>query len=377
MDIRKTAVVAAAGATTFFAMSKVFSTKEKKKESKSAPTFPVVDLENFLKDPKSAKEECRLIAEMLHKTGLLIVRDPRVSEEENDRFINNMEAYYGLETAEKMENVRKQYHYQIGATPEGIEQARNHCARAKGLSEDDRPVTLCPPGKDPKWRYFWRIGERPQQTEFKQLNVSNVVPKKIPDFTERMDRWGNLMMNTVRTVSQMAAEGFGLERDTFTKLMDKGPHLLAPTGSDLSKYNKKDTAFASYHYDLNFLTIHGRSRFPGLFVWTRENKRTPVSMPKGCLLLQAGKQFEWLTGGFVLAGFHEVVVADSTIKAKERAEKEGRSTWRVSSTLFAHIASDNTLEPIGKFSEESNAKNYPATKAGQQVSDELAAIKLA
>eukprot|EP00954_Amorphochlora_amoebiformis_P018138 1323947-Amorphochlora_amoeboformis.AAC.1 len=73
----------------------------------------------------------------------------------------------------------------------------------------------------------------------------------------------------------------------------------------------------------------------------------------------------------------QVVVADSTIKAKERAEKEGRSTWRVSSTLFAHIASDNTLEPIGKFSEESNAKNYPATKAGQQVSDELAAIKLA
>eukprot|EP00954_Amorphochlora_amoebiformis_P023224 1358668-Amorphochlora_amoeboformis.AAC.1 len=201
MDIRKTAVVAAAGATTFFAMSKVFSTKEKKKESKSAHTFPVV-------------VRC-LIAEMLHKTGLLIVRDPRVSEEENDRFINNMEAYYGLETAEKMENVRKQYHYQtdaltpqqIGATPEGIEQARNHCARAKGLSEDDRPVTVCPPGKDPKWRYFWRIGERPQQTEFKQLNVSNVVPKKIPDFTERMDRWGNLMMNTVRTVSQMAAEG--------------------------------------------------------------------------------------------------------------------------------------------------------------------------
>lgn len=32
----------------------------------------------------------------------------------------------------------------------------------------------------------------------------------------------------------------------------------------------------------------------------------PVSVPDGCLLVQAGKQLERLTGGHVLAGFHEV-----------------------------------------------------------------------
>lgn len=31
-----------------------------------------------------------------------------------------------------------------------------------------------------------------------------------------------------------------------------------------------------------------------------------VRIPEGCLLLQAGKQMEWLTGGAVKAGFHEV-----------------------------------------------------------------------
>jgi len=217
---------------------------------------------------------------------------------------------------------------------------------------------------------------RPKETEFKQLNISNVIPEKLPNFQKRMDRWGTLMMETCRTVASMAALGFDLKEDTFTKLMENGPHLLAPTGSDLSKYNKKNTAFASYHYDLNFMTIHGRSRFPGLFVWTRDQKRRPVKMPKGCLLLQAGKQLEWLTAGHVLAGFHEVVVSDATISAIKRAKEEKRSLWRVSSTLFSHVASDNHLTPVGHFKSSPNASKYPKITAGQQVSEELAAIKL-
>ena len=36
---------------------------------------------------------------------------------------------------------------------------------------------------------------------------------------------------------------------------------------------------------------------------------------------------------------HEVVVLPSTIAAAEAAEANGRPAWRVSSTLFAHIAS--------------------------------------
>lgn len=28
-----------------------------------------------------------------------------------------------------------------------------------------------------------------------------------------------------------------------------------------------------YHYDLNFMTIHGKSRFPGLYIWLRDGKK--------------------------------------------------------------------------------------------------------
>jgi isopenicillin N synthase-like dioxygenase len=193
-----------------------------------------------------------------------------------------------------------------------------------------------------------------------------------------MDSWGTLMLGAITTLSEMCALGFGFNVDTFTKLMKYGPHLLAPTGGDLGheKYGKLGTVFANYHYDLNFLTIHGRSRYPGLFIWTREGKRYPVKVPNGCLLVQAGKQFEWLTGGFVLAGFHEVIVSSDTLIAVQKAKEEKRSLWRVSSTLFSHIASDNTLQPLGDFSTEESRKKYPITKAGDQVQQELAMIKL-
>jgi isopenicillin N synthase-like dioxygenase len=102
-----------------------------------------------------------------------------------------------------------------------------------------------------------------------------------------------------------------------------------------------------------------------------------VKVPDGCLLLQAGKQFEWLTGGYVLAGFHEVVVNEQAVAAKDAAQAAGRSLWRISSTLFGHIASNENLEPVGKFKDEPKAKEYPPITAGEQVLAELKAISLA
>ena len=84
-----------------------------------------------------------------------------------------------------------------------------------------------------------------------------------------MDTWGTSLIDVGFLTAEMAAVGMGLEKDTFTKRMQGGPHLLAPTASDVMKYDV-GTAFAGFHYDLNFLTIHGKSRYPGLFVWTRE-----------------------------------------------------------------------------------------------------------
>jgi len=335
-------------------------------------SLPVVDLAQFLKNPETAVEDCKKVVDSFRDTGILIIRDPRVSFEDNAVFLDQMENYYNLEDEKKRKDARPEYHYQVGATPEFTEVPRDNSAVVSRLDANNQPTPVS--GADPKWRFFWPIGERPEKTQFQRLNVPQVIPEGFPKWEEVMNRWATLILNACFTVADMLARGLDLPQDTFTKMMKYGPHLLAPTGSDLGQFGKVNTVFAGFHYDLNFLTIHGKSRYPGLHVWLRNGSRIPVRMPDGCLLLQAGKQLEWLTGGFIEAGYHEVIVTEDTLRAVQRQKEAGRPTWRVSSTLFSHIASDETLKPLKP---EWESEKYPPTLTGVQVSNELKHIKLA
>ena len=86
---------------------------------------------------------------------------------------------------------------------------------------------------------------------------------------------------------------------------------------------------------------------------------------------------ERLTGGAVRAGMHEVVVLPDTIAAAARREAEGRPPWRISSTLFSHVASDKELKPLGPFATEEAIKAYPTITAGDHTVSILQKINLA
>lgn len=193
----------------------------------------------------------------------------------------------------------------------------------------------------------------------------------------------------------MTAVGLGLAPNAFSSAGTYGPHLLAPTASDLVKYGEKDTILAGFHTDLNFLTIHGRSRYPGLNIWARNTgSRIAVKIPSGNhLLVQAGKQIEYITGGLIKAGYHEVVVNEKTIATieKRKVEFPDRPLVRISSTLFWHLNSDHDLAPIPELADkakrvradqfnlgrdEGKEPEYPPTKVGYQVQDELKHIAL-
>lgn len=184
----------------------------------------------------------------------------------------------------------------------------------------------------------------------------------------------------------MTAVGLGLPAGTFKDAGRYGPHLLAPTASDLNKYGEKDTILAGFHTDLNFLTIHGRSRYPGLHIWARNTgKRIAVKIPQGnYLLVQAGKQLEHITGGLIKAGFHEVVVNEKTVEVINSRKQNfpERPLVRISSTFFWHLNSDHDLVPIPALAEKAKAVRaeqfnlgkdegeeveYPPMKVGEQV----------
>ncbi|ESR52312.1 hypothetical protein CICLE_v10031943mg [Citrus x clementina] len=345
---------------------------------------PVIDLAAYLSAGEGevgseVSELCREVSGILRETGALLVKDPRCTVEDNDRFLDMMEKYFESPFHFKRLQERPNLHYQVGVTPEGVEIPRSLVdeemqEKFRAMPKESQPSI--PIGPDPKWRYMWRVGPRPSNTRFQELNSEPVIPDGFPEWKETMDSWGHKMISAIEVVAEMAAIGFGLPRDAFTSLMKQGPHLLAPTGCDLRRYGKEGTVFAGYHYDLNFLTIHGRSRFPGLNIWLRNGKKVEVKVPVGCLLIQTGKQIEWLTAGDCLAGMHEVIVTSRTIDAIKQASEHNRSLWRVSSTLFAHIASDAVLKPLGHFAESPLSRKYPPICAGEFVEQELAVINL-
>ncbi|KAL2015366.1 hypothetical protein VTK56DRAFT_5763 [Thermocarpiscus australiensis] len=369
--------------------------------------LPVIDLDVFLNQPRDSPEvqaECIKAANALITYGALVLHDSRVSEQDNDTFLDLLEDYFAQPEEELKKDERPELSYQIGVTLENTEKPKcavdEPCLRViERLAPSERPLDISAHSPDPKCRFFWRMVELPPyETQFPGLNAENITPEA-PHIKERwgpvMNQWGTSMKNAVEGLTQMTAVGLGLPADTFKDAGRYGPHLLAPTASDLKKYGKKDTILAGFHTDLNFLTIHGRSRYPGLHIWARNTgKRIPVKIPRGnFLLVQAGKQLEYMTGGLVKAGYHEVVVNDKTVEVIEerKARFPDRPLIRISSTFFWHLSSDYDLAPIPALAErarrlrveqlnlgrdEGEEVEYPPVKVGEQVQNELKHIAL-
>ncbi|KAK5659595.1 hypothetical protein OQA88_798 [Cercophora sp. LCS_1] len=360
--------------------------------------LPIIDLDTFLQNDPSTpavQNECVKAAKALIVYGALVLHDSRVAESDNTNFLDLLEDYFAQPEAALKKDERPELSYQIGVTLENTEKPKcavdEPCLRViERLQPSERPLDISAHDPDPKCRFFWRMVEQPPyETQFPGLNAANIIPEA-EGIKERwegtMNTWGTSMKGAVEGLTEMVAVGLGLERGRFKDAGRYGPHLLAPTASDLRKYGEKDTILAGFHTDLNFLTIHGRSRYPGLHIWARNTgKRIPVKIPEGNhLLVQAGKQLEHITGGLIKAGYHEVVVNEKTVEVIERRKRElpERPLVRISSTFFWHLSSDFDLAPIPELvdkAKELRAENfnlgrdegdeveYPPMKVGEQV----------
>ena len=103
---------------------------------------------------------------------------------------------------------------------------------------------------------------------------------------------------------------------------------------------------------------------------------TKLGMPPNASVVCSGAcHFDKTARGtFILC--LQVVCSEDTLLALNKAKAEGSSTWRVSSTVFGHIASDQVLTPLGHFATAQATQDYPAVDAGKFVQQELEAIKL-
>ncbi|GJQ15470.1 hypothetical protein GpartN1_g7261.t1 [Galdieria partita] len=337
--------------------------------------LPVFSLDKFLENSGNRFDDCSSLADAFHTYGAVVIRDGRLDERENEKYLDLMERYFEQPRELKMNDSRVELHYQVGITPELTEFPRDVSEELTLLTADNMPTPF--DGPDKKWRFHWRIGARREYTKFPELLAEPVIPENFPQWRQVMDSWGQKLLDSVFTVSEMLSIGLGLQSSTLPNLIRFGTHLLSPTGSDLNLYGTKPgTVLAGFHYDISFLTIHGRSRFPGLYLWTSEGERIPCKIPKGCLLVQAGAQLDYLTGGYIKKGYYEIVVSENTCTAVKIRKERNESLWAVHPTMYVHVEPDRVLQPVGDFSRGIQADWYPPIYAGEQVEEELESIRL-
>lgn len=157
----------------------------------STSTVPLIDITPFLTSPDSVSNiaSCKEIASALHKYGALIIKDPRVKKDYNEKFLDMMEGYFSTRAQkyykkQPIEDIFPQYGFQTGATPEYKELAKSHPEVIASTKGKNKPITPEIPPYDAKWRYFWRIGERPDGD--RTLDPPRYIPKDVPEFEENM-----------------------------------------------------------------------------------------------------------------------------------------------------------------------------------------------
>jgi len=290
-----------------------------------------------------------------------------------------MEDYFNQPLEELRKDERLVLGYHVGFSEwSPLSTSTPGCAKSKTApptSPGDTNTQL----RHPNCRFFWHMNKKaPYESEISELYSSKVVPS--PDFLRErwagiMDQWGQSMKNAVEHLTDMIEIGLNLPPGTFREAGQCGPHVLAPSSADLVKYGQKGTILTRFHTDIDFLTIHGRSRYPSLDIWPRNTgQRIGVEIPPGNnFFVQAGKQLEHITGGLIKAVFHEVVVNERTLAAIERRKVEfpDRPLIRVSSSFFWNLSPDYDLVPIAALKEKADILRAKNLEAGLNEGDEV------
>lgn len=339
--------------------------------------IPKIDTARYVAREDGCREDCNAVAQAFQEYGIVAVQCQSVPQGLHDRFMETMLTYFRQPEEKKRRDERAVLSHQVGWTPPYTEKPVDRSARIAALPDGHKPHPII--GKDPKERVFWpvRLESPPADTKFPILNAEPVIPEGFPEWGAVMDAYGTAMLEAIFITLEMAAIGFGARDDLFTSRMRCAPHLLAPTGTDLMKYGRPGTVHAGVHDDLNIASAHGQANHPGLIAWLRDGTSIPVRIERGWLLVQAGQQMEHATGGVVHCGLHEVVATEELARRVADACATGdEQPWRVSTTLFGHMNSDDMLEPLGLFADSPHAANYPPMRVGDQVAREINRLQL-
>lgn len=347
----------------------------------SRPEIPFVDLEDLRSTvPEANARAAAAIREAFGRYGLIYIRNHGLSGAEVDTWYDQFRAFTRRSTEEKQRLSTGHIWYQRGWTPPNTEKA----VVAEGQPDFKECYFAAPMPSAPV-----------MQEQYPEIYADNVWPDDVAGTGFDATRFRELYLSVGTKLHEVGVEllrgsalALDLARDTFTELLDGGPHvtrILHYLPLSAAQVNT-GILWGEEHTDFNLLTMLPGGRFydtdgkacarpddkSGLFLRTRADEANPNGTllrgrpPEGCIIAQVGQQLEILTGGVFLATPHVVTppgVPDFS---------------RMSSAHFIHVHSNRALAPLARFENAETNKSYgPPVLAGTYSLKTLVDIGLA
>lgn len=349
-----------------------------------ANLVPFVDIARYMREGRSAGDECERLRVAFERTGLVRARPRAYSQtarigREARRVFRDVAM---LPDAQQARLMRPDIGHQLGLTPNRQEWARDVSGVTReftaAIPPELQPLMGSPGDPNNNRRWFHRFGPAPEETAFPGLNEANVDPG-VPGFMDIADEFGFHMLEAVTDALGMLEVAYGLPEGELRELCTVAPHLVAPTFIDLTTCAAQGIWVPiRAHEDCNLITSHLAASHKALVAYMRDG--TPVwvvvNESEGEILLQAGMQLSILTGFRVLPGIHQVMIPSDQRAALAHASRNGEVEMRVGGTMFGHTNSDARMTPLAPFRGEPGADLCPDWKAGHQIQHELLQIGL-
>ena len=294
------------------------------------PNIPSVDLNNFLSDDQSIKQEfVNKLGKAYQEIGFVALKGHFLKASDIENIYKYIKVFFDLPDEIKCKYELDGFAGQRGYTSFGKE-------HAKGKKHGDL-------------KEFWHFGQYLNDSEYSKFGYpKNLTVDEVPEFNEIGKTVYQSLEKTAIYVLRAISLFLDLEEDHFDKFVQKGNSILRPIHYPPIQTKPLGAERAAAHGDINLITLlmgaHGR----GLQVLTNDGQWIDAIAEKDEIVINVGDMLSRYTNNKLKSTIHKVI----------NPPKELWKKSRYSIPFFLHPVGSMNLNVLDSCIDDKNPKKY-------------------
>ena len=294
------------------------------------PNIPSVDLNNFLSDDQSLKNNfVKKLGKAYQEIGFVALKGHFLKNSDIKNIYKYIKAFFDLSEDIKRKYELEGFSGQRGYTSFGKE-------HAKGKEHGDL-------------KEFWHFGQYLDDEEYSQFGYpKNLYVQEIPEFNEIGKTVYKALEKTAKYVLRAISLYLELEEDHFDKYVKKGNSILRPIHYPPIKTKPKGAERAAAHGDINLITLLMGAHGKGLQVLTNNGEWIDAIAEKDEIVINVGDMLSRYTNNKLKSTIHKVI----------NPPKDQWKKSRYSIPFFLHPIGNMKLNVLDSCIDEENPKKF-------------------